>query len=450
MRSPLSLPCRRYRLSFLFPLACVLLAKTAFPQSDAAAVDANPPENRERPFVSLDPADQVPQVRAIIPIDGANVFFLNHRGQIGAAKFSPGLSQIGWDFYSHVKLDALPSIALGPNYSILTASENELTQAFDSDKNSELDFFQALLRDWPGRNEGVTITAGPVADPSGRIILALSPGSLAEGEAPRARLVAWHPEHKKLVTVTESELRIDAFAINRNGLVASRLHMPDYKDGYFVSLTELPRFDKEKPDAVPSPMPFTLPSLLIPAELTRNDPPVQLCFVHESGREKLLLPCPQSRHLIEIFPEKSGNVWQGAILLRGKAERPVESIVEISSGVILGGGAEGFVPLSGLTESYRIMRVALAKDGILLFFNHAIDRFAGSKPENFSVKAIALNGGESTLPVLPVIESDGKAVILKTDAISAGTVLRIVCQNLPSEKDENLLSSAAFYTVHRR
>ena len=449
MRYPISF-LRERILSLLPALVLASLPYAGYSQTDSTAVDTNPPESKERPFVTLNPTDQVPQVRAIIPMDGANVFFLNHRGQIGAAKFSPGLSQIGWDLYSEIKLNALPSLALGPNYSILTASENELTQAFDSDKNAQLDFFQALLQDWPGRGKGVTITAGPVADQWGRIILALSPGSLKEGEPARARLVAWHPEHKKLVTVTESELLIDAFAINRDGLVASRLHMADYKDGYFVSLTDLPSFDSKQPDVSPDPMPFTLPSLVIPAELTKNDPPVQLCFAHEGGKEKLLLPCPKSKHLIEILPEKLGNIWQGSILLRGKTERPVESIVEMSSGVILGGGSEGFVPLSGLSEPYRIMRITLAKDGVILFFNRSIDRFEGSKPENYSVKAIALNGGETTLAVVPVIESDGKAVILKTNAISAGTVLRVVCQNLPSEKGETLLSSAAFYTVHRR
>lgn len=434
----------------VLPLLLLVFAGPGFSQTDSAAVDTNPPESKERPFVTLNPQDQAPNVKAIIPIDGANVFFLNHRGQIGAAKFSPGLSQIGWDYYSRVKLNALPCIALGPNYSILTASENELTQAFDSDKDAELDFFQALLQDWPGRGDGVKITAGPVADPSGRIIVALSPGSLTKEDPARARLVAWHPESSKVVTVTESELRIDAFAINREGLVAARLHMPDYKDGYFVSLTELPHFDPKQADAPPTPMPFTLPSLVIPAELTKNDPPVQLCFVHEGGRQKLLLTCPESKHLIEILPEKSGNIWQGSILLRGKSERPVEAIVEMASGVILGGGAEGFVPLSGHNEPYRILRITLAKDGVVLFFNRAIDRFEALKAENYSVKSIALNGGETILDTVPVIESDGRAVILKTSSISPGTVLRVVCQNLPSEKGETLLSSAAFYTVHRR
>src|SRR5690606_24065255 len=115
----------------------------------------------------ISPNDQVPTVRAIAPIDGSNVFFLNHRGQIGVAKFSPGLSQIGWELYSEVKLNALPSLAVGPRYSVLTASPLELTQAFDTDQDAELDFFQAIVRDWTDRDQGVAITAGPVADPHG-------------------------------------------------------------------------------------------------------------------------------------------------------------------------------------------------------------------------------------------------------------------------------------------
>ena len=61
-------------------------------------------------------AEQVvkPTVKAIAPIDDTNVFFLNKRGQAGVAKFSPGLSLIGWELYSKVKLNSLNSLGVGP------------------------------------------------------------------------------------------------------------------------------------------------------------------------------------------------------------------------------------------------------------------------------------------------------------------------------------------------
>ena len=48
--------------------------------------DSAPPESRERRVIQITPNDQVPTVRAIAPIGGGNVFFLNHRGQIGVAE----------------------------------------------------------------------------------------------------------------------------------------------------------------------------------------------------------------------------------------------------------------------------------------------------------------------------------------------------------------------------
>src|SRR5690606_1485947 len=134
--------------------------------------------------------------------------FLNKRGQIGVAKFSPGLSLIGWEYYSEVYLDALPGIATGPDFSALFASPTELTQAFDTDRDVELDFFQALVREWPGREEEVAITAGPVADSYGRVLFALSPFPLEEGAPAHARIVAWHPGAESLVTLTESILPV--------------------------------------------------------------------------------------------------------------------------------------------------------------------------------------------------------------------------------------------------
>ncbi len=417
-------------------------------QVDDTASTPQTPDNRARNFTRIAPNDQIPTVRAITPIDGANVFFLNHRGQIGVAKFSPGLSQIGWDFYSEVKLNALSSLAIGPAYSLLAASPAELTQAFDTDQDGKLDFFQALVRDWPDRAQGAVITAGPVADPHGRVLFALSPHSLKPGEPSKARLMAWLPASGQSVPVTESELPIESFALRRDGLLATRLSMPDYTDGYFLSLTRLPPPLADQPAAPPSPMPFTLPSFIVPAELTKRDRPAQLAFFEESGTGKLVLNCPESRHLVEIVPEEIDGVWQGAILLRGLAPKPLRALVEMSPGSLLGGGDDGFSPLADDPGVHRLVRLALADDGILLEFNHPVDRYEAVKPENYSIKAIALGGGETTMAADPVVESDGRVVLLRSKPIPPGHVLRVVCQNLPSETGASLLSPAAFYTVH--
>ena len=431
---------------------------------DEPAVDTNPPTSRERSFVKIREQEIKPSVRAIAPMDDNNVFFLNRRGQIGAAKFSPGLSQIGWELYSHVKLNALTALTIGPNYSIITASPTELTQGFDTDADGTLDFFQAIVTEWPGRADGVTITAGPVTQPNGKVLFALSPHAAEEGATPLAKLVAWSPkppekpaagaaapastsDSNPLEVVTESNLTIGAFAISDSGLLACRLLMPDYEDGYYVSLTELPAPAAE---GQPVQIPRTLPSLLIPAELTKKAPPTQLSFFRENGAEKLILTCPESKQLIEIEPTKSGASWEGSILVRAIAKKPIMTLVDMGKGKLLAGSDEGFIPMETSKEVFRISRVSLADDGIALDFTAPVDRFTAVKPDSYSVRAFSLAGGESSLVVQPVIESDGRSVILKTPNLKAQTVLRVVCQNVPSEDGKKLLSTAVSYTIHER
>lgn len=228
--------------------------------------------------------------------------------------------------------------------------------------------------------------------------------------------------------------------------------MPGYEGGYFLSLTELPapHPDPETPDAGPVPMPFTLPSLIIPSELTGKDTPRALTFFREEGREKILLACAVSKHLVEVSPERPGNLWQGAILLRAKSGKPIEALAEMAPGTVLGGGEEGFAPLIEEASTYRIRRLALVPEGLSLEFTQPVDRFEAVKAENFAVTAIALGGGESVVPVTPVVESDGRTVVLRTEALASGAVLRVACQNLPSESGTALLATAAFYTVHQR
>lgn len=410
--------------------------------------------SQERPFITITPNDQIPKVRAILPVDSSNAFFLNHRGQIGVAKFTPGLSQIGWQLYSDVKLNALPSLALGPAYSVLSASPGELTQAFDTDHNAELDFFQALLRDWPGRAEGTTITAGPFADPYGRILFALSPHILPPSTAPKARLMAWSPNTGTATAVTESELAIESFAVRHDGLLAALLVMPDYTDGYFLSLTTLTAPLDPKTAAAPAsqstppPLPFTIPSLIIPVELTNRDHPIQPTFFEENKIGKLLFACPSSKHLIEVLPNEVAGIWQGSILLREIAKSTPQALASFGPDLLLCGGDEGFFPLSNDSKTYRILRIDLAKDGIVLEFSQPVDRVEAIKRENFSVKAIAFGGGEKQLEIDPMVESDGKVIVLRTSPISPGQVLRVACMNLPSETGDKLLSPVAFYTRH--
>lgn len=437
------------RMPFLFLTAAVLVPSLPGRSQEE--------DSGARKVIQIKNTEEKPSVRGITPIDETNAFFLNKRGQVGVAKFSPGLSLIAWEYYSEVKLNLLPSLALGPDFSVLTASPGEVTQCFDTDGDVELDFFQALIRDWPGRSGGVTITAGPVADPHGRLLFALSPYSAPpeseeeDPSPPRAQIVAWHPEVEGLIPVTESQLQINDFAIGREGLLAARLLMPGYEDGFYVSLTRLPPFDPENPGAAPSPLPFTLPSLLIPAELTRKDPPTRLCFYVEEGREKLLAVCTQSRQLIEIVPEEVDGTWQGAILLNRVSPRPIHTVVEMVPGKLLAGGDDGFLPLDASPGVYRIKRVALADRAILLDFTEAVDRAAASRPDSFSVRAVSLTGGgEKAVTVEPVVESDGRSLVLRTPGIEAGTVLRVVCGNVPSESGAKLLSSAVFYTIHRK
>ena len=78
----------------------------------------------------------------------------------------------------------------------------------------------------------------------------------------------------------------------------------------------------------------------------------------------------------------------------------------------------------------RALAAERRKDGIALAFSQPVDRYEAVKPENFSVKAIALGGGEKTVAIQPVIESDGKHLVLRGELPGPGSVLRIVCQNV--------------------
>jgi hypothetical protein len=158
-----------------------------------------------------------------------------------------------------------------------------------------------------------------------------------------------------------------------------------------------------------------------------------------------------AKQLIEIVPENVNGTWQGAILVNRVLKEPIETIVEMSPGSLLAGNDEGFLPLDESVDDFRITSVDIAADGILLDFTEPVDRAAASKPDSYAVRAVSLNGGgESPVTVQPVIESDGRSLILKTSRIEAGTVLQVICRNVPSETGEKLLSTAVYYTIHQR
>jgi len=409
-----------------------------------------PPEPRPRPFAEIPPSADRPEVRALAKLDETHVVFLNQRGQIGVAKFSPGLSLIGWQLYSGLASQSLPQLALGPDHSVVYASPWELTQAFDTEARGKLDFHQALARDWLGRDDGVTITAGPVADPYGRLLYALAPHSYEDGEEPVARIYAWHPETSDPVPVTESHLPVVAFTLSRQGALAALLDFPGYEEGYYVSVTDLPAFHPDDPDAVPDPLPETQPSLLVPASLTGRMPLRQLAFFHEEGQEKLLALAPDTGAIVEILPSRPREHWQGGIFLRQIVTAPVRplALAEMAPGQLLAGGEGGFARLELDPEVFRIMSVELASDGLVLVFSEELDRAAAIAPDRYRLRATSLDGGGSDVPVVPVVEREGRTLVLKAGPFASRTVLRIACDGLLSASGRRLLSDTAYFVIN--
>ncbi len=436
-------------------LSIALIGSLALPISGTA--NAQEEEQAAAPVSSRDvidirPNNAKPSIVAMAPVNESNVIFLNPEGQVGVAKFSPGLSLIGWDYYSKIRSDAHPSLVVGKNYSVYTCSASEITQAF-STSGGKLDFFQALIQDWPGKKEGVIVTAGPVADGNGRLLFALSPMKESEDSPAKASVVAWHPSGGKLQTVATSILPVRALAISNDGVLASRLYKPDYQHGYYISLNQLPAFDPTSEGETSGAIPATLPSILIPAELTNGGEPEQLCFFKEEGINKLLVTCPKSNRLIEITPQREGSLWQGAVLVRQKFESPVSAVIDLGKGRLLGGGRDGFRPIEKSGEIFRINSVSLANDGIEVEFTQPIERFSAIRPDVYAVKTIRLQDGTEqpiTIPE-PLVESNGKAVILRTGKIQPGSILRLKCVGITAEDSgASLQNPTAFFTVHQR
>ncbi len=488
---------------------CAVLGLLLFLSSISSRLPAQDESRRE--VVGIPQQEAPPAVKAIASIDKTNFAFLNERGQVGFAKFSPGLSLIGWELYSNVQQQINPALTIGKNLSIITAGYNELTQAFDTDEDARLDFYQALAREWPGSNAGVTITAGPISDGSGLIYFALSSFPLKPDSPAEAMVMAWNPATKEIQPVTRSQLPVTAMSISQDGILAALLELPSFKDGYYVSLTELPRpleVPEEKPEVktpVPAPapaspesvkeegdapkegakteegdssegsekadapkesteetppvpvpvpvpveLPMTLPSLFIPSELAGEVPPSDLCFVEDSDTTRLIVTCPSTQRLIEATPEKRGLMWQGSIVLRETTEAVIETVCAAGDGRILGGGPTGFYPIAESNDSFRIKAMRLRKDAIELDFTHPVDRFSGIKPETFLVSLVSLQGGVETKLQIPqpVVESDGFTVILPTRELATNSILRVKCPDLQSETGDSLLLPNVYYNIH--
>lgn len=419
------------------------------PKPEAAAAVA-PPEPAPRPFLEIPQSPGPPEVAALARLDETHAFFLNRRGQIGIAKFSPGLSLIGWQLYSELATDALPQLALGPEYSVVYASPWELTQGFDTEGRGMLDFHQALLRDWRGRDDGVHVTAGPVADRHGRLLFALAPQSHEEDAAPTARIYAWHPEASGPVAVIESLLPVAAFTLSREGTVAALLDYPEYGEGYYVSLTDLPPFHPGDPDAPPDPLPLTEASLLVPSSLTGRAPLRHLAYFQEKGQEKLLALAPETGTIVEILAERAGDRWRGGILLRQVADGPVRprALAEMAPGQLLAGGEGGFARLDPDPEAFRITAVELASDGLVLHFSEELDRETAISPESVRLRSSPLDGGASELPFQPVLEREGRTLVLKSALPSSRAVLRIACDEIRSTKGQQLMGATAFFVIN--
>jgi len=434
------------------------------------------------------------------PLPNGLVRILTTDGRTGLVRLDESRQPVEWGVESQVRQEVLPGLVTAPGNGVIFASNTELSQAFDTDGNGSHDFFQALVRSWPGVESGVFITAPPIADRHGRVLIALSPHAQTPGQAPLASIVAWTPGQDQVVPVMVSELPVISMSADKELFVAL-LDMPSYRAGYYVSLTGLPAppdsassspGDSPNPEAPPAPvgapsstriddtssteaeaapapdpgeeseveaeetpapppLPQTLPSLIIPAEMTGNHPPSSIRIVRENGRRKIIACSPHTSRLIEILPERNEEVWQGVIFLRSETAEPVVSVLQLADGSILGAGPAGLIPTANVKPVFRLEEARLVDDGIELRFNHPVDRSAGILPETYSVESVPLRGGGGTAITIPepLVEPDGFGVILRTTQLEPATVVRLKFPGLVSERGDALLNATVYYAVNR-
>ncbi len=392
-----------------------------------------------------------PAIASISRINGTSVFFLDTSGRIGAATFSPELRLLNWQHYSGIAFGEARHLAVGRNLSVVTGSPNELTQAFDLDEDGQLDIFQDVLTDWPGRESGATISCGPVPDPSGRLLFAVAPGPNADGEAARlpSTLYSWSPDEEPIPLATSS-LPIVEMTVSQRGTFAAWIQLESYREGYYITFGELPPFDPEDPGAAPEEPLALLPAMIVPASLTDYKPIGRLCFITEDGVEKLLVACPEAKRVIEMIPRKGANGWRGPVAVRRIFDRAVFALEEMEMDRVLVGGAGGFAPLDDGADPFRFREVRVVSNGVEVEFSRPVDREkAIAADTGIDLTLIPLKGEVGEVEPAPaIVESDGRTIVLPLPEVPAQAILKLEAPDLVSEEGDLLLFPTFFYTLN--
>ncbi len=390
----------------------------------------------------------IPQVTEMVRINETNVFFLNTQGQIGIAKFTPELTLEKWDFYSGFEWKEARHLAVGRNLSVVSGSPNELTQAFDTDADYRLDFFQDMISEWPGKSEGATISCGPIADQHGRLLFAVAPKAGAEKAVTPSTLFAWNPGGQMLTVLATSSLPIAEMAVSKTGMLAAWIQLASYTEGFYVAIAQLPVFNPKKPDEQPIDPPTLLPNLIIPAAMTDFKPIGQFCFNDENGKSQILITCPEAKRLIEMMPENFDGGWGGAVSVREVFEHPIYAIEPIDHGKILLGGTNGFQPLGKNLKAFRFKGLRITSEVLEINFTQPVDRFKATAENGVQIAIIPLEGELEPFTITtPVVESDGRTVIMKLPKLPGKAIIKIDAPGLTSEDEEPIVFPSLYYTT---
>jgi hypothetical protein len=417
---------------------------------DVAVVGATPPDPSTKPDEKAVVAKKlvIPQVIEMVRINETNVFFLNNQGQIGIAKLSPDLVLEKWDFYSGFEWKEARHLAVGRNLSVVSGSPNELTQAFDTDGDYRLDFFQDMISEWPGKLEGATISCGPIADQHGRLLFAVAPKPGAEKAVSPSTIFAWNPGGQSLTALATSSLPIAEMAVSKTGMLVAWIQLDSYTEGFYVAIAQLPVFNPKKPDEQPIDPPVLLPNLIIPAAMTDFKPIGQFCFTNENGTSQILITCPEAKKLIEMIPEKFEGGWGGAVLVRETFDHLVYAIEPIDHGKILLGGSNGFQRLGQDPKIFRFKGLRITNDVLEITFTQPVDRARATAENGVQLAIIPLEGQlEPFTAAPPVVESDGRTIIMPLPKMPGKAIIKIDTPDLISEEGEPIVFPSLYYTT---
>lgn len=397
-------------------------------------------------------APVAPGISEIVRIDPSNVFFLDSVGRIGVARFAEDLTLKAWDYYSEFQWSEARHLAVGRNLSVVSGSQNELTQAFDTDKDGKLDFFQDTIKQWPGKTEGATISCGPITDLHGRLLFAVAPKPRdPDDEKPEkiapSTLFAWNPGGEELTTLATSSLPISEMAVSQEGRLVAWIQLPSYTEGYYLAVAELPPFDPRNPDKQPESPVSLMPNLIIPAELTDFKPIGQFCITRENDVEKIFVACPMSKRLVELIPELHPGGWGGLISVREQFEKPIYAVEPMAEGRVLLGGEAGFHALDPDRDSFHYRSVRMASDAFEIDFSRPVDRSkAVSQEEGIQLAVIPLEGKLDPFdPPQSLVESDGLTVVVPLPDLPPKAIIKIDAPSLTCENGESLLFPSIYY-----